>query len=103
MTKFEVGRRYYCRLVTDYDTVLVYRVVKRTERFITVERADESEPEPKRLGVRTFEGVEVCNPWGRYSMAPVLRADREQVLVCPYCGDPDGVDSTGLTRPHSCS
>jgi hypothetical protein len=79
--RFQVGQQYYCRLVTDYDTVLVYWVVSRTERYVTVERADESEPEPKRLGVRVFEGVELCNPWGRYSMAPVLRADRELELL----------------------
>lgn len=75
-TKFQVGRVYCCRLVTNYDTELRYMVVSRTAKYITVERLDAVET--KRLGVRVWDGVELCNPWGRYSMAPVLRADREE-------------------------
>ena len=76
--QFEVGRLYQCRLITDYDTVLTYEVVARTAKFITVVREGDDAP-PKRLGVRVYEGVELCSPWGRYSMAPTLRADREVV------------------------
>lgn len=77
--QFEVGRRYSCRLVTNYDTVLVYEVVARTAKFITVERCGEDDL-GKRLGVRVYNDVELCNPWGHYSMAPILRADHEVTL-----------------------
>lgn len=90
--QFEVGETYWCRLITDYDTILRYRVVARTAKFITVERVDGvTDPDGKgrkRLGVRIWpttapdtndadDSTEVCNPRGRYSMAPTLTAEKK--------------------------
>jgi hypothetical protein len=76
-TRFEVGRRYWCRLVTSYDTILTYEVVSRTAKFVTLQDVNDDLADPKRFGVRVFQDVECCNPWGRYSMAPILSADDE--------------------------
>jgi hypothetical protein len=75
MTRFEVGKRYWCRLVTNYDSVLMYEVVSRTAKFVVLR--DLLNGDTKRFGVRLFQDVECCNPWGRYSMAPILSADDE--------------------------
>ena len=72
--KFTVGATYSARSFCDYDCVWTFTVIARTARFITI--IQEGETTPKRVGVRTWNGVESASPLGTYSMAPVLSANR---------------------------
>lgn len=71
--KFKVGTKYYTRFSSDYDSKLRGTCVKRTAKFATFEVEGFG---TKRVGVREWDGEEVCSPLGRYSMAPVFRASR---------------------------
>jgi len=71
--KFEVGKTYTTRFASDYDSVLSGKCVKRTAKFVTFEMDAFG---TKRVGVREWDGDEVCSPLGRYSMAPIFRAAR---------------------------
>lgn len=65
---------YYCRSICDYDCKWTYKVTKRTDKTIYV-KMDGTGPE-KALRVKTDSYGEYAMPMGRYSMAPVLHADR---------------------------
>lgn len=70
---FEVGRTYFTRSIGDHNCIISATIAKRTASTITT-------TEGKRFGVRVWDGVETFKPWGRYSMAPTLRADRTEEL-----------------------
>ena len=72
---FQIGETYYARSIGDSDCVFTWTVTARTARFVTFTVFGEE----RRVGVSTenpyVEG-EVAYPLGRYSMAPMARADR---------------------------
>jgi hypothetical protein len=72
MVKFQVGKSYSCRSICDWDCVFTYHVTHRTAQTITIR----SEGKCARRKIRMRDGVEEIDPKGRYSMSPVLRADR---------------------------
>lgn len=72
MTKFETGKTYWTRSVCDYDCIISVTVANRTAKTIT-------DAKGKKLRVSVdFAGNESVMPWGRYSMAPCVTADRVQ-------------------------
>ena len=73
---FKVGHRYVGRFTTDWNSKVVFEVIKRTKCFITF--YDAVMNKEYRVKVRTNEdGSEWALPHGTYSMAMVLRATRE--------------------------
>jgi hypothetical protein len=73
MNTFQTGTTYYARSVCDFDCVITVQVIKRTAKTIT---AIVDGQKTKTLRIRNHGGVDVVMPWGSYSMAPVVRADR---------------------------
>jgi hypothetical protein len=69
MTKFETGKTYYTRSVADYDTIVRVTVAKRTDKTIVTAAGD-------RLKIKVWDDVEQVKPWGSFSMAPIVGADR---------------------------
>jgi len=69
MTKFETGKTYYTRSVADHDTIVRVTVAKRTDKTIVTAAGD-------RLKIKVWDDVEQVKPWGSYSMAPIVGADR---------------------------
>lgn len=67
--KFETGRTYWTRSICDADCRVIVKVASRTAKTITTE-------DGKRLKVFERDGVESVKPWGSYSMAPIVSADR---------------------------
>lgn len=80
MKKFEVGRIYWCRSVCDYQSIWNYEVVRRTEKSVWIKRVgqknEHAKPCAKRKTVKDWDGKEYINPEGRYSMAPMLTAEK---------------------------
>lgn len=68
--KFEAGKTYYTRSICDHDTVIKITIASRTEKSIKT-------TEGKTLRIREHNGIETVKPWGSYSMAPTVAADRE--------------------------
>jgi hypothetical protein len=64
---FQIGKTYSTARFGDFT------VISRTAKFVTIEN---KWGETSRVGVRTWQGVEKALPLGRYSMAPVIMADR---------------------------
>lgn len=75
MASFKENTTYLGRFIGDADAALSVRVVKRTAKtviFVHPHTGDET-----RAKVHIQEGYEFFFPLGMYSMAPVIRADRE--------------------------
>lgn len=73
---FEVGKTYATRSACDYECVFAFTVLARSAKQITIE---DKHGNVSKRGVQLWDDAEMCFPQGRYSMAPVIRADREAV------------------------
>jgi hypothetical protein len=76
MFKFEIGKEYATRLITDYDSKIAFKVLKRTDKTVTVIGNLIDTPKTFRVNTR-YSGFEQIKPWGSYSMCPILSADDE--------------------------
>jgi len=72
-TRFETGRRYYCRSFGDHNCIWRFTVEARTAQTVTI--IQDGETEARRRRVRVWQDVERVDPLGRYSLSPVLSAD----------------------------
>lgn len=76
---FEVGTTYTTRFIGDAQSILRYRVVRRSARFVTVQDITHGDGEqPVRIGIKVDREGEWALPMGSYAMAPVLRAGRRE-------------------------
>lgn len=73
MTKFKVGTTYQTRSLCDYDCIFSVTILGRTEKTVTIERNGKQ----VRRKIRVLDNVERIDPFGRYSMSPIIKADRE--------------------------
>jgi hypothetical protein len=70
---FEVGKTYWTRSLCDYDHVISATIVSRTAKTVKAETS---------RGVKTFRiradynGNESFQPWGNFSMAPTISAEK---------------------------
>ena len=67
MVRFEAGKTYRTRSICDHNTVFEYTIERRTAKNIWIDG--------KKVKVHEHDGREIAYPEGRYSMAPVIRAD----------------------------
>ncbi len=76
MIRFEAGKEYRERSASDYTCILSFNVVRRTDKNVWIsDRAFHKTTIRRRIHVS--DGVEYIWPLGKYSMAPILRANRE--------------------------
>lgn len=74
--KFQVGKTYSTRSLCDHECIFSFEIVGRTEKTVTIKSAHRGAVRRKiRVG---SDGVERIDPYGRYSMSPVLSADDVQ-------------------------
>lgn len=91
---FAVGTTYTTTLACSSTTRLVYTVLKRTAKFITIE---DHHGEVRRVGVKTDDQGEWALPDGNYSMAPTIRAARDYVTEFPIGSRAQTVDGDSGT------
>lgn len=70
--KFQIGQTVTARSACDYNCIFSWVVTDRTNKFITVSDGRNS----KRVGVTVRNGVEKAYPQGKFSMAPVISAEK---------------------------
>jgi len=69
ITTFEPGKTYWTPSIVDADYRVRVTVARRTAKTIVTDQG-------KTLRISTYCGVEQVKPWGSYSMAPIVSADR---------------------------
>ena len=84
--RFEIGKNYKFRFIGDSKAECIYKVLKRTKCFITIQNIEALKEDVKeaykndpilKVKVFTYEGIEHCNPLGNYAKSPILRADNQ--------------------------
>lgn len=84
MKKFEINSIYYCRSIGDQNCIWLFRILSRTGK--TLDLCDLSNGKKCTKKVEVIDDIEVCHPLGKYSMAPVLKADSVADTFLPnYC------------------
>lgn len=67
--KFEAGKTYQTRSACDAECIIRATIAKRTAKTVTTTAG-------KTFRVSEYQGVEQFKPWGTFSMAPTISADR---------------------------
>lgn len=93
--RFEVGKTYQTRSICNNDCIISITVTARTDKTITVIEHGET----KRLRINEksteYHKAETVYPWGHYSMAPQISADK----IADPENDPDPDGSTEDQTP----
>lgn len=79
---FEVGKTYTTRSACDHECIFAFEIVARTAKTITFTYHGKT----IKRGVYLWDGMEACFPMGKYSMAPIIRADdavKEEAVQIP--------------------
>lgn len=71
--KFQAGTTYKMTFISDSDLKVPVKVIKRTEKSITI---IESGKKVNRKIYTDMQGIEYAYPLGLYSFAPSITADR---------------------------
>lgn len=79
--KFETGKTYTTRLISNHDSIISFYVIKRTDKTVIVmgdfmDTCAVKRKAPHVMRVAIFQDVENFKPWGRYSMCPIVSAER---------------------------
>lgn len=83
LTKFEVGTTYFMRSICDSECIWTFTVTKRTDKSIWIKAPAPAIDPPQRRRISVYRDVEQISPFGRYSMSPILGADRPVVEEQP--------------------
>lgn len=70
---FEVGKTYQTRSACDWDCIFSFTITARTARTVTTKVHGDT----VQRRVRMVDGAEQFKPFGSYSMAAVIRADKQ--------------------------
>ena len=74
--KFEIGKRYSMHSPCDTECIWTYKVIARTASTITLQDTH-GQTQKCRVKVSPIFDAEHCSPLGRYSMSPILTAEKE--------------------------
>jgi hypothetical protein len=72
--KFELGKTYKTRSICDHNCIISATIVKRTKKTVTLQ-------DGKTFRISEYRGIEQFRPWGSYSMAPILSAEKIAVAA----------------------
>ncbi len=72
MKTFEVGKTYWTRSAGDHECIFSFEILARTAKTVTIAKHGKR----VRRGLRIANDVEQFMPFGNYSMAAVITADR---------------------------
>lgn len=72
--KFEVGKTYKTRSICDHSCIISMRVIKRTAKTVTADVGGHRGV--KTMRIKEYDGYETVQPWGSYSMSPVINAEK---------------------------
>ncbi len=73
MKQFEIGKTYSCRSICDYNCIRSFQIIARTDKTIKTACGKTLRFNQK---LSDYNQAETVFPLGRYSMAPVLTADK---------------------------
>lgn len=73
MEQFITGKTYATRSICNHDCVFKFTIERRSKNSVWIDPYKNGNIVRRKL--TTWEGKEMFYPLGRYSMAPIIRAD----------------------------
>jgi len=73
--KFETNKTYLMTFATDSDLKVPFKVIGRTDKTLQIK--DNRDGNVMRKKIKVYNGEEFVEPYGVYSMSPVLRSSKE--------------------------
>jgi hypothetical protein len=73
-TRFLINNTYSTRSSCNNECVYSFAIIKRSEKCVWILEAGEKEIIRRKIIM--YEGIETIYPLGKYSMAPILRANK---------------------------
>lgn len=70
---FEVGKSYWTRSIGDSECIFSFEIVSRTAKQVTFH----SRGDTQKRGIYVYDNSERFMPFGKFSMAPIISADKE--------------------------
>jgi hypothetical protein len=77
MTKFQISATYATRSIGDWNCIYSFEIISRTEKTVTI--SVHGRIVSRRISVN--DNVETFKPFGSYSMAAVISADKTLAQV----------------------
>ena len=71
MISFQTGTEYSTRSICDSECVFTVNIIRRTAKSVWIK---DMNGETVRRSIQVVDGVEEFFPYGKYSMAPVIKA-----------------------------
>lgn len=75
--QFEIGKTYATRSICDHNCIYSFTILARTAKTVTVNVHGKQ----AKRGLQLRDGVEEFKPFGTYSMAPTIKADKPASAV----------------------
>ena len=75
MTNFKTDKTYFTRFIGDSESKIFMKVIKRTAKSLRVKI--DGIAELKTLRISIFDDCEMVRPLGKYSMCPIINAEKE--------------------------
>jgi hypothetical protein len=98
--KFEVGKIYGHSFIGDSDARVYWRVSSRSGSMMTIESVGWGQKESRRVKIRERPGEgEWAYSMGQYSMAPIIRANKEGKFS--RSGEKDMMAAGDMTTPEA--
>ena len=76
MIKFITGKIYFCRSTCDHEAIFKYKIERRSEKSVWIEDMQTGLVQRKTVKIWYDDTKEAVWPEGRYSMAPILTAEK---------------------------
>lgn len=70
--QFETGKTYGNNFICNSDSWFYFTVVRRTAKTVWIKNNGDNKVTKRKIQVR--DNVEQCNPFGTFSMSPILDA-----------------------------
>jgi len=77
MKSFEIGKTYSTRSICDHNCIFSFTILARTAKTVKIEVHGKEVTRRIRPG---YNGFEAFDPFGRYSMSPVITAEDTREL-----------------------
>jgi len=71
MKQFKPGNTYSTRSICNHDCIFSFKIIRRTEKSIWTEVDDKI----VRRSIEIYDDTETFYPFGKYSMAAIIRAN----------------------------
>ena len=73
---FSIGKEYFTRSICDSDCIFTTKILSRTAKTVTIQ--DDFNKVPTKRKIHIYDNAEAIYHIGKFSMCPVINANKEK-------------------------